>query len=187
MRGAYHPHELTAHQASLAFEEGQGIPRGASSPLSRPSLSISPDVEPPVWLEKKESDKTYNQCVGVLIRAVKEDVKRCSGSMSVKKQGWFGGLLGGSKNNAAAGTESPPGIGVLFGTHNWDSCALILKELVGNGLAVEDSEQAPIRVGEEAAERVAIGQLYGEFLLSRISARKVAQEFQLILFIRNER
>ncbi|KAF8907642.1 FAD-linked oxidoreductase-like protein [Gymnopilus junonius] len=146
VRGAYHSHELAARHAALA--------------LSTPSLSISPEVDPPVWLEKKDSDATYNKCVGMLVRAVKEDLEKQNASVSTKK---------GAASAAAATSETPslPGLGVLFGTHNWDSCALILKELVLNGLAVEEPKvsgnngQAPIRVGEDVTERVAIGQLYG--------------------------
>jgi proline dehydrogenase len=149
-------------------------------------MSISPDPEPPVWLNKRDTDDSYNSCVSVLVKAVKQDVDRCvaaSGAaliprvVPVENTGWFGSLFGGSTAKRIAnvpGSKPPlgaPAIGVLFGTHNWDSCALILQELKRNGLAVDDtsrripglSEQPeyPIKVGEETAERVAIGQLYG--------------------------
>jgi len=157
-------------------------------------MSISLDPEPPVWLNKRDTDDSYNSCVSVLLKAVKQDVDRCAAASLTPRavpvennKGWFEGLLRGSvpkniANEDAAGLSGVPGskspssirapaIGVIFGTHNWDSCALILQELKRNGLAVDDtsrripdpSEQPehPIKVGEETAERVAIGQLYG--------------------------
>ncbi|KDR68719.1 hypothetical protein GALMADRAFT_256542 [Galerina marginata CBS 339.88] len=191
VRGAYHPHELAAHEAALAFDRAHGqIHTAVTAP--RPSLSISPDILPPVWLEKKETDEAYNHCVGMLIKTVKEDVGRRDdvkgGSvMSTWKKCWHSGWLGAAKNTKIDTAVEPraPGIGILFGTHNWGSCALIMKELVRNGLAVEDhrvsgsvglggNEQVPIQLQNEVVERVAIGQLYGmsddltEWVVSRI-------------------
>jgi proline dehydrogenase len=53
---------------------------------------------------------------------------------------------------------------VLFGTHNWESCDVILKELVDRRLAVRDKDGAVdvVRVGLDVAERLIFGQLYGE-------------------------
>ncbi|KIM39089.1 hypothetical protein M413DRAFT_447440 [Hebeloma cylindrosporum] len=182
VRGAYHQHELSAH-------------RQASS--SSPSMSISRDPEPPVWLNKRDTDDTYNSCVSALVKAVKQDVDRCAslapGAVPVENKGWFGDLFGGSIAKRSGGrvsgpksSPSAPGIGVFFGTHNWDSCALILQELKRNGLAVDDTSRRiscvseeqpeyPIKIVEEAVERVAIGQLYGmsddltEWVASRTS------------------
>lgn len=143
-----------------------------------------------MWTKKKETDDCYNACVRVLINAVRQDLDQSragykavesalviDASMVKKKKGWLDFMW--RRDNAEAVLTSAketvrttvPGIGVLFGTHNWDSCALILKELVGNGLAVEvnGSEilsgevQSAIQVGDEVVERVAIGQLYGMF------------------------
>ena len=145
-------------------------------------MSISPDPEPPVWLNKRDTDDSYNSCVSVLVKAVKQDIDRCAAALTphvapVGNKGWFAGLFGGSIAKRIAnvpGSKSPltaPAIGVLFGTHNWDSCALILQELKRNGLAVNDTSRRipglsehpeyPIKVGEETVERVAISQLYG--------------------------
>ena len=95
------------------------------------SLSISPDAEPPVWTEKTDSDARYNACVRELIAAVRADV----------------------------GNPTPT-IGVLFGTHNWESANLIVDELVRQGLGQPDA-QGVVHVGDEVAERVTMGQLYG--------------------------
>jgi len=62
-----------------------------------------------------------------------------------------------------------PGVGILFGTHNWESARLVLSELVKNGLAEPlpdekrfgDSETI-IGIKPGTVERVAIAQLYGE-------------------------
>ncbi|CAA7267709.1 unnamed protein product [Cyclocybe aegerita] len=170
VRGAYHPHELTAH---------------SSASTGQPSLSISPDSEPPVWLEKRDTDEAYNRCIGVLIRAVKEDIERSSTkTVAIRaakddapvKRGWFSSILGGtaipsprlSESSLSIPQSAPaPMIAALFGTHNWTSCGLILQELVRNGLAGETGRvvgpegDKVVRVASEAAERVVIGQLYG--------------------------
>ncbi|KAF9482380.1 FAD-linked oxidoreductase [Pholiota conissans] len=162
VRGAYHPHELEAHS-------------------SKSSLSISPDAEPPVWREKRDTDYNYNWCVKMLAKAVKEDVDRSAGKSTlggVDKLGWVDWVRGVKAKPVVGEVAASPSIGVLFGTHNWDSCALILKELVRNGLAVEDGERIEdgIKVGDETVERVAIGQLYGmcddltDWVVSRISS-----------------
>jgi proline dehydrogenase len=167
VRGAYHPHELEAHRLAIEFDNS---PHAVGAP--RPSSSISPDAEPPVWREKRDTDYNYNECVKMLARVVKEDVDQCSrsasGSASVASvKGWYDWVKGTNTPTKIIQDTPPvassPGIGVLFGTHNWESCALILKELVRNGLAVEDSKiEGGIKVGNETVERVAIGQLYGE-------------------------
>jgi proline dehydrogenase len=161
VRGAYHPYEIAAHEA-VADD-------------ARPSMSISPDVDPPVWLEKTETDKSYNWCLNLLIRAVKEDVERCekaAGHTFVEK---IGVTWGGTENtDKKPQTLPPPKIGVLFGTHNWTSCGLILKNLVDTGLAVtsDGREFNPeagevVKISDEAVERIAIGQLYGAFFRMR--------------------
>jgi proline dehydrogenase len=203
VRGAYHPHEIAAHRAAAANDD------------AHPSMSISPDVEPPVWMEKRETDEAFNGCLKVLINSVKEDVKRCEeetnegyvkvllkmatedverskkavGHTTVvekSKKGWFGWFTsrGASntdiKENESAATEADkelkttlpaPSIGVLFGTHNWTSCGLILKNLVDAGLAVTSDGQEfkpeaadVVRISDMAVERIAIGQLYGAFV-----------------------
>ncbi|KJA21919.1 hypothetical protein HYPSUDRAFT_202614 [Hypholoma sublateritium FD-334 SS-4] len=174
VRGAYHPHELDAHSAASA---------------ARPSPSISPDAEPPVWREKRDTDYTYNECVRMLFGAIREDVHG-SGAVDAAAaakpadaapRGWSSWVWGAGAQVAPAyaspTASSTPRIGVLFGTHNWDSCALILKELVRNGLAIDDPQvEGGIKVSGAAMDRVSIGQLYGmcddltEWVTSRISS-----------------
>ncbi|KAK0204224.1 FAD-linked oxidoreductase-like protein [Desarmillaria ectypa] len=116
VRGAYHPHETIAHQSYQA---------------GKTSLSISSDPLPPVWAEKWETDKCYNECAKMLIGELKQD-------------------LGGKAQT----------MGILFGTHNWASCELILTELVGRGLA-KRVEGDVVSLGDEVTERLTIGQLFG--------------------------
>ncbi|KAJ3572324.1 hypothetical protein NP233_g3161 [Leucocoprinus birnbaumii] len=177
VRGAYHPYEVKAHQS-----------KGSS-------LSISPDQLPPVWAKKDETDRCYNQCVNMLLKAVRDDIDQNRGSSDASILGtatnvgpnlsnndtgnswssWLKGYLPSNpvKNIVPAtilGQTAPklPSIGILFGTHNWESAKLILSELVQNGLAEplpeekrpEDGETV-IRVKPEVVERVAVAQLYG--------------------------
>lgn len=73
------------------------------------------------------------KCAAHLISAVKADIK--------------------SRNKS-------PSVGVLFGTHNWQSCEIVMDCLVKEGLATPDGDQ--IVVGDAVAERVSFGQLLGE-------------------------
>lgn len=131
MRGAYHPHELVAHPSTSATADAS-----LASPAMSTSLSISPDPVPPVWTAKADTDARYNAGVRALVAAVREDV--------------------------AAARGGQLGLGVLFGTHNWESAGLIVDELVRQGLAVEvEGEGGVVEVGDEVAERVTLGQLYG--------------------------
>ncbi|KAF9529860.1 FAD-linked oxidoreductase-like protein [Crepidotus variabilis] len=168
VRGAYHPYEISAHDNKA---NGGG-------------LSISPDREPPVWQEKAETDKAYDDCVRMLIEAVKEDIGRCSkegtSSRSVpnanqeRGNGWLSGLTAARRStppqNEPELRRSVPSVGVLFGTHNWKSCGLVLDEIVKNGLGTRVSSRTGghlsstsnvVRLDDEVVDRIAIGQLYG--------------------------
>ncbi|KAK7064927.1 proline dehydrogenase [Favolaschia claudopus] len=119
VRGAYHTHEMAAHPS--AASEG------------KPMLSISPDILPPVWAEKAETDATYDACAALLLDAAAADAK----------------------------SRRPQSIGILFGTHNWTSCRKILAGLEERGLAVRTSDGNKLSVPERVGERVTFGQLYG--------------------------
>lgn len=155
-------------------------------------MSISPDELPPVWSRKDETDRCYNQCVKMLLSAIREDVYGQDVSDSKKAlaivddgrpndadTSWSSWLKGYIPSNpikkiarsvANANGTSLPSVGILFGTHNWESAKLILEELVRNGLAEPLPEErsqedgtAVVRVKPEAVERVAVAQLYGTF------------------------
>lgn len=130
VRGAYHPHETAAYAAHIA---------------GKPTLSISQDIHPPVWLTKAESDQTYNECAKLLIGAIRKDLRDAGG------WSWGWSRHGSQK------------IGVLFGTHNWESCDLILDELVKEGLAEKVvGEENVVSLDEDVTERLTMGQLFGE-------------------------
>jgi proline dehydrogenase len=78
VRGAYHPHELSAHGA-----------RGTAR-----SVSMSPDAAPPVWGSKPETDATYDACVRTLVAAVTADVRAPTDAPRV-------GVLFGTHNRAS--------------------------------------------------------------------------------------
>ena len=111
------------------------------------SLSISPDAEPPVWTTKEDTDARYNACVRTLVGAVKADVEASKGAR-------------------------PPTIGVLFGTHNWESADLIPEELIRQGAASKD-EDGTIVVGADVAERVTMGQLFGASRIESFLMKKL--------------
>jgi proline dehydrogenase len=128
VRGAYHPHELAAHNKS-----------GPSG--HRPS--ISPDEQPPVWLTKEETDGCYDGCARMLIDHVQEDIGQVERSQ---------------------GGRASPRIGVMFGTHNRNSCRMVLDRIVNAGLGtrVQGHEEGVIELGDGVTERVAIAHLYGQ-------------------------
>ncbi|KAG0703502.1 FAD-linked oxidoreductase-like protein [Suillus ampliporus] len=137
VRGAYHPHELAAHQLARSPTS----PAGSSSPKHSHShsLSISPDPEPPVQPSKDATDQCYHDCVTLLVDAISGDLHR----------------------------SDVPGIGVIFGTHNWTSCEFVLEELVKKGLGVVERagtdglREDVVRIPPEVGEMITFGQLYG--------------------------
>ncbi|KAG6855379.1 hypothetical protein H0H87_003918 [Tephrocybe sp. NHM501043] len=107
---------------------------------SASSRSLSTDPHPPVWLTKSDTDACYNACARTLIHSIREDVN----------------------TRRPKGVPLTPVVGVLFGTHNWESCGLILNELVKTGLAVKGpGKDDLILLPDDVTERVTIGQLYG--------------------------
>jgi proline dehydrogenase len=138
VRGAYHPQEITAHKS-----------KGSSR-----SLSISDDVSPPVWSSKPETDKCYDECVTVLIDAVQADITPPANSFS---GGWLRWFAPSSSSPKPSGT---PTIGVLFGTHNHDSCIHILFQLAARGMAT-DLLSGVLVLPDAVTGRIAMGQLYG--------------------------
>ena len=76
----------------------------------------------------------------------------------------FGSIFG----SGGASTARSPTIGILFGTHNWTSCKLILDELAKHGLASPDGKTSEgeviVRIGDAVTERITLAQLYGEWI-----------------------
>ncbi|KIY72746.1 FAD-linked oxidoreductase [Cylindrobasidium torrendii FP15055 ss-10] len=157
-----HLEQSLKHARANGYTLGVKLVRGAYHPLEtsshqahiagKASLSISPEPLPPVWQEKSETHFNYDSCAKLLIREIKKDILA----------------------QEQAKTKGAPRIGVLFGTHNWTSCKLILQELVDQGLAsIVPGTEETIAVPEAVTERLVMGQLYGmcdaltEYLVNR--------------------
>ncbi|PSR71121.1 hypothetical protein PHLCEN_2v12967 [Hermanssonia centrifuga] len=124
------------------------------------SLSISPDALPPVWSTKQETDTCYNECARLLIETLAADIKNSNASRQSHSWSSLFGLFGSN-----SGRSKVPTLGILFGTHNWTSCRLVLDELLKRGLASVEGvtvEGEPIvKIGGEVTERLTMAQLYG--------------------------
>jgi proline dehydrogenase len=83
-----------------------------------------------VFTSKEDTDRCYDAAIAELVRAV------------------------------ANADGSGPRVGVLFASHNPESCAKVLDALVSEGLATHE-EAGTVRVNDLAAERVSLAQLYG--------------------------
>lgn len=167
VRGAYHPYEISAHNTAMAsrIPSNQEVPSTAVQAKIH-SPSISPEELPPVWSSKAETDACYNACAKLLINAVQADIIQSHfSSATTSVSSWIRPWTWGSSSTVATNSspKRPPQIGVLFGTHNWDSCNLIVDELLKSGLAIsEPSATGDIaRLLDPLTERVTIGQLYG--------------------------
>ncbi|KAJ8518907.1 hypothetical protein ONZ45_g4087 [Pleurotus djamor] len=181
VRGAYHPHEMLAHQSRQSEKQ-------VGKSKQSPSLSISPDSFPPVWETKPETDSCYNECVKTLIGAIQVDMEPVASRMPTSpRSSWTSPSSWLTKftepkqvmpNPSSSGTSAKvPTIGVLFGTHNWTSSRLILDELVDRGLAAREltlgDTESIVHLDEDVTERITIGQLYGmsnaltDYLVSR--------------------
>jgi proline dehydrogenase len=134
---------------------GRSSSSATSSVGDSHAQSISPEILPPVWETKPETDACYNACASVLVDELASIV------------------------HSRFSTSSSSPVGVLFGTHNAVSCNHILKSLVRSGLAKEEEEiveattkegkdnnsvrvsKKVVRLSNEVGERVTFGQLYG--------------------------
>lgn len=149
--GAYH------EQENEAYDELRSTGAG---------LSITPDPFPPVWSSKPDTDTSYNTCARLLLDTIAHDV---AVSRSLSDKSWLPLVLGRRRRVKA------PTIGVLFGSHNWDSIRDILTGLEASGLAKPIGRFPPfarpdghvfpedtiIELPNDVAERITIGQLYG--------------------------
>lgn len=100
-------------------------------------VSISPEVEPPVYLVKAETDAAFNECARVLVDRISLDARK----------------------------NIQPRISVLFGTHNMESCRLIISLLEQEGLAKADALHNTVCIPRSTALRISFGQLFGTPLL----------------------
>lgn len=96
-----------------------------------PSFPLTSNASwPPVFTTKEETDRCFDAAIAELVRAV------------------------------ANGDGRGPRVGVLFASHNPESCVKVLDALVSVGLASHE-EGGMVRLDDLAAERVSLAQLYG--------------------------
>ena len=87
-----------------------------------------------VWSEKGETDRCYDECAELLLDQV----------------------------SPPSGPDSPPKIGLLFGTHNKESCDVVMNGLVKRGLVSEGSSKSDaLKVPRWVSGQVQLGQLLG--------------------------
>ena len=111
VRGAYHEQEVARNS----------------------QVSISPEVGPPVYWTKAETDASFNDCARTLVDRISLDARQ----------------------------NSQPQISVLFGTHNTESCRLVLSLLEQKGLAKGDALHGTVCISRSTALRISFGQLFG--------------------------
>lgn len=115
---------------------GVKLVRGAyheQETASNTRRSISPEADPPVYLTKAETDASFDECARTLVHRISLDTRR----------------------------NSQPRVSVLFGTHNMESCCLIISLLEQEGLARGDPLRRTVCIPRSVALRVAFGQLFG--------------------------
>ncbi|KAI0271717.1 FAD-linked oxidoreductase-like protein [Gloeopeniophorella convolvens] len=123
--------DASTHNYSLGVKLVRGAYHEQEARPDSPALLLANTASwPPVFTNKADTDKCYNAAAAELVRAV--------------------------ANTDGRG----PNVGVLFGSHNAESCAKVLDALVGAGLATRE-EDGVIKVDDTAAEHVTLAQLYG--------------------------
>ncbi|KAF8272420.1 FAD-linked oxidoreductase-like protein [Lactarius quietus] len=134
--------DAASHHYALGVKLVRGAYHEQEAQSDSPSLPLTTDVSwPPVFLDKADTDRCYDAAARGLVRAV------------------------------ANSDRSGPRVGVLFGSHNAESCAKVLDSLVDVGLATREKD-GTVKVDDIAAERVALAQLYGmsDTLTDRLAA-----------------
>ncbi|KAJ3738423.1 FAD-linked oxidoreductase [Lentinula detonsa] len=132
IRGAYHPHEVLAHEAVRLH--GQR------------SLSISPDELPPVWTTKSETDRYLRR-------------SPTSTSLGISITGWFGRkdqLKRSDFPNIGVlfGTHNWSSVKLILNE-------LVMNGLAATENPGNQEEEPTLRLDDEVTERVTLGQLYG--------------------------
>jgi proline dehydrogenase len=115
---------------------GVKLVRGAyheQEAASNSRVSISPEAEPPVYLTKVQTDASFNECARILVDRISLDARQ----------------------------NSRPRISALFGTHNMESCRLVISLMEQGGLAKTDQLNGKLGIPLSTASRIAFGQLFG--------------------------
>jgi proline dehydrogenase len=135
------------HAAANNYVLGVKLVRGAYVIQENEYHNADPsnhDTLPPVWSEKHETDACYNQCATMLL----DNVTKLQPSSSTK--------------------GNTPQAGLLFGTHNRESCDIVMNELAKRDLAtvVEDTSAdgnigQTLQLNRWVSSQVQFAQLYG--------------------------
>jgi len=115
---------------------GVKLVRGAyheQEAASNSRVSISPEGSPPVYLTKAETDASFNDCARTLVNRISLDARQ----------------------------NLQPRISVLFGTHNTESCRLVISLLEQEGLAKAGALRGTVCLSRSTALRISFGQLFG--------------------------
>ncbi|KAI9510632.1 FAD-linked oxidoreductase-like protein [Russula earlei] len=122
--------DAASNQYALGIKLVRGAYHEQEVKADSRSLSFTTGASwPPVFTNKVDTDECYDAAAAELIRAV------------------------------ANVDDHGPRVGVLFGSHNAESCAKVLDALVDVGLATR--EDGAVKLDDQAAERVNLAQLYG--------------------------
>jgi proline dehydrogenase len=128
------------HSSSNGYILGAKLVRGAyhsQEVQQHESNPANENVLPLVWSEKGETDQCYNQCAEMLLDQV-------------------------ALPSSPSSSNTSPRIGLLFGTHNKDSCDVVMNGLVKRGLVSEEPGNAGVlKVPQWVSGQVQLGQLLG--------------------------
>lgn len=126
--------DAARHQYALGIKLVRGAYHEHEVQPDSPSFPLTTTTSsaswPPVFTAKADTDECYDSAAAELVRAV------------------------------ANADGHGPRVGVLFGSHNPESCAKVLDALVSVGLAIHE-EDGTVKLNDLAAERVSLAQLYG--------------------------
>ncbi|KAG8714813.1 hypothetical protein FRC11_007044 [Ceratobasidium sp. 423] len=124
------------HGYSLGVKLVRGAYHGQEIAYHEKRVAAGEEVEPnpAVWLHKNETDRCFDEAAELLIK---------HGAASL-----------------ASRNPRQPKLGLLFGTHNKQSCQHVLDCMIDSGLA-RKNEDGLAEVKPEVADMVCFGQLYG--------------------------
>ncbi|KAI0005315.1 FAD-linked oxidoreductase-like protein [Russula compacta] len=123
--------DAASNQYTLGIKLVRGAYHEQEVESDSPAHALATNVSwPPVFTSKADTDRCYDTAAAELVRAI----------ANVDGRG--------------------PGVGVLFGSHNSESCRKIIDALVNVGLATHE-DNGIVKLDELGAERVSLAQLYG--------------------------
>ena len=123
--------DAASHQYALGIKLVRGAYHEQEAKPDSPSLSLTTNASwPPVFTNKADTDRCYDTAAAELVRVV----------ANVDGRG--------------------PTVGVLFGSHNSESCAKVIDAFVDMGCAFRGKD-GTVHLDDLIAERVSLAQLYG--------------------------